>query len=61
MFTALDDGVHDARHFGGDCGERFALEISAIAISGYVALIFLTKAVLALPDGDLRRHPERAA
>ena len=61
LFPAFDDGVNYARHLGGNCGERLALEIGIASISGDVALILFSKAVLLLTNGDLRGHPERAA
>ena len=59
--TALDDGVHDARHLGGNGCQRLALEIGIVAISGDVALELGSEAVVALTDGDLGGDPEGAA
>src|SRR3954453_19503637 len=44
--TALDDGVNDTRHLGGNCGQRFAAQIGIVAISGDIALEFITEAVV---------------
>src|SRR5262245_45624288 len=61
LATALDDCVHDARHFGGDCGQRFSFQIGVVAIFGDVALILVAKIVFLLPDSNLPCHPERPA
>ena len=50
----------DARHLGGDCGERLAPEMLVLGILGDVSAIMFPECVVALPDRDLGRQPEGA-
>ncbi len=59
--TAFDDSVHDTRHLGGNCCERFALEIWIVSISSDIALVFISEAIVTLADRDLAGDPERSA
>ena len=55
--SALDDGVNNTCHLGGDGDKRFASEISVVPVLGDIAFKLVSKAVLALPAGDLCGHP----
>ncbi len=50
--------MRDARHLGGDGGQRLAAEMLVVAILDDVTSEVIAKAVLALTDGDLGRQPE---
>ena len=60
IVTALDDGVHHARHLGGDRGQRLAPRVGIVPVAGDVALELVAEAVLSQPGGDLARQPEGA-
>ena len=57
--TGLDDGVHHARHLGGDRGQRLAPQVGIVPVAGDVALELVAEAVLPLPDGHLPSQPKR--
>jgi hypothetical protein len=49
------------RHLGGERGHRLATAIGIIGVTGNIAAELIAEAVVGLPSGDLRRHPERPA
>ena len=61
VVTTFDDGVHHARHLGGDRGQRLAPQVGIVPIAGDVALELVAEAVLPLPDGDLSSQPQGPA
>jgi hypothetical protein len=56
--TAFDHRVYDARHPGGNSGERLAPEVRVVAILGDATLEFVSKAVPPLADCDLSGDPK---
>ena len=56
--SRLDDGVHDARHLGGESGHRLAAAIGVVGMAIDIAGELVTEAVVGLSDRDLRCHPE---
>ncbi len=54
----LDDRMCGACDRCGNGSECLALQVRIAVISGDVSFILVAEAVLALPNGDLSRHPE---
>ena len=50
--------MRDARHLGGDGGDRLAAEMLVVGILGDVAAVARLEGVLALPDRRLGGEPE---
>jgi hypothetical protein len=53
--------MNGARHLEGDGGQRLALGIGVVRISGDVGLVLSSEAVIALPDGHVGGLPESAS
>jgi hypothetical protein len=50
--------MRSTRHLGGDSCQCLALEIGIVAILCDIALIFGSKAVITMTNGNLRGNPE---